>query len=173
MKVKAERLIAIAKFCAPSLSVGIVLGAVVFLSPWMNEESTPPWSVFVQPIGEPPEIMATAFRDTNGSWHLTMDTKNFVFSDLCNGDVASHNEGHVHIYLGEEKVGTAFFPAYDLGPLPTGKHELRLMVRATDHRPYAGPDGAVLAKITVKVPDPLFPEKIKPNVPFVSSRLAL
>ena len=103
----------------------------------------PPSSVFVEvPEGQNmPRLRVTSERAFNGEWFLHIDTRNFIFTDLCVTRTGRTWVGHAHVHEGDRKVGTAYAPVFSLGHLAPGRHEFLVMLRAQDGNPPQKPMG--------------------------------
>lgn len=136
--------------------MSVVLISLAVLTPHVNATAMPPRTVFAPwpDMRAAPDVELTARRDTYGRWYLDIEAEGFTFSDVCRTVSGPQTVGHAHIYLGEEKIAAAYAPRVWLGDLPPGRHRLRAVLRAQDHRALIGPDGQISGEIavTVRVP---------------------
>lgn len=129
----------------------LALGALGVLAPHVNAAGGPPRSVFVAwpeevPVPNPSISMR---RTAGGGWVLDIKAEGFTFSDICQTVSGPQTSGHAHVYVGEQKIATAFAPRVWLDDLPAGTHEIRVVFRAQDHRALVGPDGMIFAATTL------------------------
>ena len=101
-----------------------------------------------------PTMSLKSMQAPNGEWLLHIETRNFVFTELCVNRTEGTQSGHAHVHKGERKIGTAYAPVFSLGRLAPGRHQFLVMLRAQDHRAVVGSDGLILEEITVTMPVP-------------------
>lgn len=127
------------------------LGAVASL---VNAGSGPPRTLFLRlPAEVPaPSLTLAARGEVDGNWILEIKASGFRFTSLCTLAAEPIPVGHAHVYAGDRKLASAYLPVVDLGPLPPGRHEIRVVLRGQDHRALVGPDGLIEARTVIKVP---------------------
>ncbi|MCH2095665.1 MAG: copper chaperone PCu(A)C [Rhodobacteraceae bacterium] len=97
-----------------------------------------------------PELSLTA-KDVGSGWVAHIQTRNFSFSkDMQDGKHVT-GTGHGHIYVGDMKLGRVFADTFTIGPLPTGKHLVRVTLNTNDHRPYAVAGSPISAETFIEV----------------------
>ena len=136
-----------------SAPVLTLLLAMLVIIPRLNAEAGPPGTVFVQldPGRPDPRIEAAVTSLENGEQLLRLDVDGFTFSDICAVVETDEPIGHAHVYAGNRKIASAYEPIVSLGRLPKGKHTLRIILRAQDHRALVGSDGLIERHIRVVV----------------------
>lgn len=135
--------------------IGLGLGTLCWTLPHYYQDSTLPETVFAEldPAGPLPQLQLRA-EPLGTGWLLYLETANWVFSDLCGPEQKSTPQGHAHVYLNDEKIGTARLPVYYIDRLPLGPHEITVSLRSTDHRVLVGAEGTISAHITLGADGP-------------------
>jgi periplasmic copper chaperone A len=101
--------------------------------------------------GEPaPEISLALTPDGDG-WTVTIEARDFEFSEEMAGGVHVPGMGHGHLYVGGMKMGRLYAPAAHVGALPDGRHEVRVTLNTNDHRAYVVGDEPVTATAVIVV----------------------
>jgi hypothetical protein len=99
-----------------------------------------------------PEMEAVLVQNENDDYTAVFSVKNFVFLDMCtNDDYGKRIIGHVHVYDGVKKLGTAYRPEFFMGKLEKGQHEFTFILQAPDHRSYIGKNGMIYKKIIIDI----------------------
>ena len=101
--------------------------------------------------GEPaPEIALSVAPDGDG-WIVTIEAREFRFSEEMAGLYHVPGMGHGHLYVGGMKLGRLYATTAHVGALPTGRHELRVTLNTNDHRAYVVGDEPVTATAVIVV----------------------
>jgi len=134
--------------------VGMWMLALGFAVPAWNAQARLPSDLFVQlePHHPVPELSLRAAPGPGGNWRLRILAKAFVFTDVCVTVARPALIGHAHVYRDGRKVAGAYRPEVSLGQLGPGVHRFEVILRAQDHRVLAGPDGAIVARIEIRIP---------------------
>jgi hypothetical protein len=132
-----------------ALLAGLSVGA-----PLVNARAGPPAALFLAlPPGTPePRLTLTASAQPDGGWRLAIAATDFRFTETCLATAAAIPVGHAHVIVGERKLSSAYTPVAELGKLPPGEHNVRVVLRAQDHRALLGSRGLIQAAITISVP---------------------
>lgn len=101
--------------------------------------------------GEPaPEISLSVAPEGDG-WSVTVEARNFTFSQEMAGLHHVPGTGHGHLYVGGMKLGRLYGPNAHVGALPPGRHELRVTLNTNDHRAYVVGDEPVTVRAAIVV----------------------
>jgi len=101
--------------------------------------------------GEPaPQVSLDVVQNGDG-WQVKINSEEFTFSKDLLDLYHVPGMGHGHIYVGGMKLGRLFTPEYDIGPLPKGRHEVRVTLNTNDHRAYVVDDEPVTAFAFIEV----------------------
>ncbi|MQA24349.1 MAG: hypothetical protein GEU94_02515 [Micromonosporaceae bacterium] len=89
--------------------------------------------------------------DEHGGWNLHLRIKRFTFAPARVNDRARAQEGHAHLYIGEQKHTRLYsdwfhLPADAVGP---GEHKLLVTLNANDHTVWATDGKPITATATV------------------------
>lgn len=139
-----------------ALLFGLALGV-----PIVNASAPLPRALFLTlPEGSPqPELTLAARRGADGRWWLEIEAARFEFSALCRANAEPVPRGHAHVIKDGAKRASAHAPHLDLGALPGGRHEFRVVLRGQDHRALVGRNGLIEARLILVIPaDPPLPE---------------
>ncbi len=138
---------------SPTAALAGLLALLSLAAPLVNAAAGPPRALFVAlaPDAPEPTLSLSVARAPDGAWLLTIKAENFRFTDLCRADAPAAPIGHAHVFAGETRIASAFGPVVDLGPLSPGRHRLRVMLRAQDHRVLVSRAGVIAAEITFVV----------------------
>lgn len=136
-----------------TLAVSAFLATLAAAAPHINAANEPPRSVFLRLPGETPDprVAVRLTPREDGTWRLRIDTQGFTFTSLCVTEAAAVPVGHAHVIVNGVKVATAYHPVIDLGPLPPGRHDVTVVLRAQDHRALLGRQGLIRAEAVVEV----------------------
>jgi glucose/arabinose dehydrogenase len=117
-----------------------------------RDGSSQPTTVEAQP--PIPTIGVSVSQNPDGSWNINVPTTNFEFYQPP-GDMAPHvnGQGHVHWYLDGIKQGRFYQNNNVVPSLPTGQHQLMVVLTANDHREYTYNGQLIQATTTVNVGD--------------------
>jgi copper(I)-binding protein len=108
--------------------------------------------VSVQPA---PSVMLNAVDapSTDGV-AVRVEVENFSFHRAADDAAHVAGQGHAHLYLNGLKLGRLYEPAFDIGPVPAGRHILEVALNTNDHRPYLDSAGLpVAAQLTLDLQD--------------------
>ncbi len=98
-----------------------------------------------------PEVGLRAEK-TSAGWKIHLQTENFKFSDPSEGiEDTGVSTGHGHVYVSGLKFVRLYKHTFDIGELPPGKHEIRVILVTDDHRAYTTDSGVVTAAINIEV----------------------
>lgn len=138
----------------PSAALTLLLTGLSVAAPVYNGQKIAPRSVFLQlPDTVPqPELSVVAIALPDGRWRLALDVTHFQFTDLCLPQAEAIPVGHAHVMVDGEKLASAYQPVVELGPLPSGGHDLRVVLRGQDHRALLGRNGLIEARVRIHVP---------------------
>jgi copper(I)-binding protein len=100
--------------------------------------------------GEPaPRVSLSAEPRAGGGWTVRVAAEDFAFRrDLADG-LHVPGTGHGHLYVGGAKLGRLYAPEAEIGPLPPGRHVVRVTLNTNDHRAYVVDGEAVSAAIEI------------------------
>ena len=99
-----------------------------------------------------PTLDAKVVHDpAQSSWSFNAKTENFQFLPEMADKEHVEGTGHGHIYLNGMKLGRYFGGGWDLGQLPTGKHQVRLSLNTNDHKTYQYDGEPIEAVVEVEV----------------------
>ncbi len=101
------------------------------------------------PLGMSVDVRAEADAASGANVFITYSGFT-VTPENVNGDHVP-GEGHMHVYVGGEKIGRVYGDAIHLGKLPEGEHEIRVTLNANDHSDYMIDGKVVEATTTVHV----------------------
>lgn len=91
--------------------------------------------------GEPAPRISLSAEPEGAGWRIRVQAEDFAFRrDLVDG-LHVPGTGHGHLYVGGAKVGRLYAPEASIGPLPPGRHVVRVTLNTNDHRAYVV-DGA-------------------------------
>ncbi len=101
--------------------------------------------------GEPaPRISLSAEPSEGGGWRIRVEAEDFAFrKDLVDGPHVP-GTGHGHLYVGGVKVGRLYAPEAEIGPLPPGRHVVRVTLNTNDHRAYVVDGAPVTAELSLE-----------------------
>jgi hypothetical protein len=141
-----------ARSCFVRLGLVAVLAALGGVASLINAGSGPPRTLFARlpAEGSAPGVKLDAEMNADGHWILEIETSGFRFTHLCTLAAEPVPIGHAHVYAGDRKLASAYLPVVDLGPLPPGSHEIRVVLRSQDHRVLVGPDGPTEARTVIE-----------------------
>lgn len=75
-------------------------------------------------------------NEANRGWMVSVEVSNFRFAkDLVDGDHVP-GTGHGHVYVNGTKLGRLYSNQFEIGPLPKGKHLVRVTLNTNDHQTY-------------------------------------
>ncbi|MDJ0824099.1 MAG: copper chaperone PCu(A)C [Rhodobacter sp.] len=99
---------------------------------------------------EAPELEMSVTADGDG-WAVSLEVSDFVFSREAVDGPHQPGVGHGHLYLNGLKLQRMYGTEARIGMLPTGSHEVRVVLNTNDHRAYAryGQPVAAVARIEV------------------------
>lgn len=101
--------------------------------------------------GEPVPKLQISTAENGNSWDVTLAYENFEPTEVLADNAHVPGLGHGHVYVGGVKLGRVFDTIYQIGPLPKGKHEVRVSLNTNEHRTYAVDGQAVYAAATITV----------------------
>jgi hypothetical protein len=138
-----------------TLVLGMILLALTVCVPIVNASAPLPRALFLTLPEESPEprLSLAARPGPDGRWTLVIATAGFEFTALCIANARAVPRGHAHVIKDGVKLASAYMPWLDLGPLPAGHHEIRVVLRGQDHRALVGRGGLIEARLTLEVPD--------------------
>lgn len=141
--------------CLHRLAPLLFLASLGVFASLVNAGSGPPRTLFAKFAAEEPvpSVAVSAVMDDDGRWVLAIEATGFRFTHLCTLTAEPVPVGHAHVYSGDRKLASAFYPVIDIGQLPPGRHEVRVVLRGQDHRALIGPLGLVEARTLIDVPD--------------------
>jgi hypothetical protein len=136
------------------LGIGAILGALTLCVPIVNASSPLPRALFLPLPADMPEprVSLGARPDPDGRWTLDISASDFEFTTLCVANARAVPRGHAHVIKNGAKLASAFAPEFDLGLLPAGRHEIRVVLRGQDHRALVGHGGLIEASLTLDIP---------------------
>ena len=98
-----------------------------------------------------PQVEVDAEK-TSAGWRIRVKTENFEFSDPAEGmSEAEFGTGHGHLYLSGLKIVRVYGNEVEIGELPPGKHEIRVILVTDDHRAFGTGGALVSAATTIEV----------------------
>ena len=104
--------------------------------------------------GEPAPDIDVSVEPKGDDWQIRVTAKDFTFSqDMIDGPHVP-GTGHAHLYLGGLKLKRLFDPETRIGPLPPGKHEVRVTLNPDGPRAYVVGALPVTATALITVPSP-------------------
>lgn len=131
---------------------GLLTGLAMAAPSYLADHAAPRSAFLVLPETAPePQIAVTVSPLASGHLRLSLDVTHFQFTELCLVEADTAPIGHAHIIVDGVKLGSAFQPITDLEPLPKGRHEITVQLRAQDHRALLGRDGLIQARVVVEV----------------------
>lgn len=89
--------------------------------------------------------------DPMKGWNVFVDTTGFTWAPQDAGADPVPGEGHAHLYVDGVKVARVYGPAFYVGDLEPGTHEVTVTLNANDHADYAVDGAKVTASVTVEV----------------------
>lgn len=101
--------------------------------------------------GAEPQLAVDVVEDPTSGYNVFVTVDGMTVSaDNVNGDHVA-GEGHLHIYVNDQKIGRLYGPATHIPALPAGDVEITVGAYANDHRSYvvAGTPIATSTVITV------------------------
>lgn len=99
--------------------------------------------------GEPAPAISLAIHEDGDGWIVEVQAEDFTFApDMADGPHVP-GTGHGHLYVGGLKLQRLYEPTARIGPLPPGKHEVRVTLNTNDHRAYVVGDVPVTAVATI------------------------
>lgn len=102
-----------------------------------------------------PTVQLEVVEDAKSGFNVHVETTDFAFApEKVNDAETESGDGHAHLYVDGEKVARLYGPWYHLDTdLDPGEHEVRVVLNANDHRPYASGDAPIDATTTIVVRD--------------------
>lgn len=136
------------------LILATILFGLTLCVPIVNASAPLPRSLFLTlPENSPqPEVRLAAQRGRDGRWMLEITAERFEFTALCQANARAVPRGHAHVILDGTKFASAYAPFLDLGALPRGRHEIRVVLRGQDHRALVGRNGLIETSLTLDIP---------------------
>ncbi|MEM8841360.1 MAG: copper chaperone PCu(A)C [Pseudomonadota bacterium] len=101
--------------------------------------------------GEPAPRISLSVVPYGERWQVRVAAEDFTFSEELDGSVHLPGTGHGHIYVGGMKLGRLYSSEATIGPLPPGRHEVRVTLNTNDHRAYVVGDQPVSASAVIEV----------------------
>lgn len=103
--------------------------------------------------GEPAPAISvrTEPMPDNGGWRIFVDAEEFSFAEHLTDTDHIPGVGHGHLYVGGLKIKRLYGPVAEIGPLPSGRHTVRVTLNTNDHRAYVVGDEPVTAQATIVV----------------------
>lgn len=101
--------------------------------------------------GEPAPAIALDVAPDGAGWRVRVMAEDFTFSEDWAGGPHIPGMGHGHLYVGGAKLARLYGPEARIGPLPPGRHEIRVTLNTNDHRAYVVDDVPVTAAAWVEV----------------------
>ena len=134
--------------------IALLLGSLVIAAPIVNAKGRPPRAVFlILPDAiTPPTVNIEAEALGAGRYRLSLDTTEFMCTELCVPEAEAVPVGHAHVHVNGVKVASAYFPTIEIGPLAPGTHVIDVVLRGQDHRPIVGRDGLAQSVVNITVP---------------------
>lgn len=144
----------LSKFSIAPCIIALLLGTLVIAAPIVNAKGRPPRAVFLilPDTIAPPTVDLQADAIGGGRYRLYLNTRAFVFTDLCVPEADAVPIGHAHVHVNGTKVASAYVPVIEIGPLAPGTHLIDVVLRGQDHRPIIGRDGLAQGGVRITVP---------------------
>ncbi len=84
-------------------------------------------------------------------WRIVVDATDFTFAEHLTDTDHIPGVGHGHLYVGGLKIRRLYGETAEIGPLPAGRHTVRVTLNTNDHRAYVVGDEPVTAQTTIVV----------------------
>jgi hypothetical protein len=98
-----------------------------------------------------PSIDVTVSPDPKSGWNIQATVGEFTITPQnASGDHVD-GEGHLHLYVDDERITRLYGEWWHLAELTEGDHEVRVDVATNDHRVYAVDGAAITGSATVTV----------------------
>lgn len=94
-----------------------------------------------------PTIELDVTKDSMSGWNVRIQTTNFKFSPQDAGKETVAGEGHVHLYLDDQKIARVYGEWFHLVIPTAGEHTIRATLNTNDHSDYAT-DGNIIEAST-------------------------
>ena len=82
-----------------------------------------------------PSLSIEIVDDPAGGWSLHAVPSNFRLAPENASGAHSDGEGHMHLYINGDKVARLYETWFEMPPLPSGVHEIRVDLQSNDHAP--------------------------------------
>ena len=80
-----------------------------------------------------PTIDIEVLKDPMTGWNLHVETTNYTLAPERVSTEHVDGEGHMHLYINGEKISRLYGYWHDLGELPPGEHEIRVVLSTNSH----------------------------------------
>lgn len=133
-------------FATVNFSIAVFVALLAYTSVAAN--ITSPTSIHEHSIydvaaDDAPTIEVDVIKDSMSGWNVHIQTTNFKFTPADAGKEPVAGEGHVHLYLDDQKIARVYGEWFHIVIPTAGEHTVRATLNTNDHSDYAI-DGTVI-----------------------------